>query len=63
MAIKRKIMVSLTEDDIKLLDKISNGYSRSTTISLAITALVRQNIEVENLERKLFPPVMVGNDI
>ena len=63
MAIKRKIMVSLTEDDIKLPDKISNGYSRSTMISLAITALVRHNIEVENLERKLFPPVMAGNDI
>ena len=63
MAIKRKIMISLTDEDIKLLDKISNGYSRSTTISLAITALVRHNIEVENLERKLFPPVMAGTDI
>ena len=63
MAIKRKIMISLTDEDIKLLDKISNGYSRSTMISLAITALVRHNIEVENLERKLFPLVMAGNDI
>ena len=33
---KRKILISLTEEDLKKLDFVSKGYSRSGIIAMAI---------------------------
>lgn len=55
MISKKRILITLSDDDILMLDKLSDGYSRSTTISLAITALMHEKARIQNLERQLFP--------
>lgn len=51
MAIKRKIMISLTEEDFKRLELLSHGHSKSSTVSEALSYLQYQR--VKDFERKM----------
>ena len=53
---KRKILVSLTDEDIKHLDQLSNGYSRSATIA----TMIRMNAPYI-LPKNKPEPILAGN--
>lgn len=62
---KKRILITLSDEDLKYLDKLSNGNSRSSTISEALWCLAKYRSEIRMAEHKLFPPAFetVGNDI
>ena len=55
---KKKILVSLTEEDILILNKLSNGYSKSATIAVALRSLVESRYPLISIDTEL-----VGHDI
>ena len=65
MDVKRKITISLTDDNIKDLDYLSCGYSRSVTISLLIRKCMLDGNFVlgKNIFGHIGREVPVGNDI
>ena len=59
---KRRILISLTDNDLKGLDELSSGYSRSATIA----TLIRMNKPDGGTSGVLkMEPItqLVGNDI
>ena len=59
---KKRIMISLTEEDIQLLQFLSNGYNKSSTISEALYTLNKYRLEKMN--RRIDQTAeLVGNDI
>ena len=51
MDVKRKITISLTDDDFKRLELLSHGHSKSAIISEALHYLLYQR--VKDFERRM----------